>query len=227
MPRKKDRRPSGPFEVWVLSRLAGMLNRLMTVSCRIRLPRPTYGERRRQGEDVRCIYAAWHSYLWHGTIPLEGQDTCVMVSSHRDGEVIAQMLARRGFELARGSSTRGGVRALRDFARAAREGTSDLVVTIDGPQGPPRKAKTGALYTSSLTGIPIVPMGMWIERCWRMRTWDRLLVGKPFARVSIYYGDEIHIPRRVPREELEGYYRDQLERAMQDAEEAARKALLD
>jgi lysophospholipid acyltransferase (LPLAT)-like uncharacterized protein len=205
--------------------LGGGINRLLTSLCRVKVVGEMHHERRLRGEAGRCIYAAWHAYLWHGTFPLEGQGLCVMVSSHRDGEIIARMLARRGFALARGSSTRGGARALRDFARAAREQTSDLVVTIDGPRGPAREAKPGVLYSASLTGLPIVPIGVWAERAWYMKSWDRLIIGKPFSRVAISFGEELHIPKKVPREELESVYRPQLEAAMKAAEDRAREAL--
>ena len=173
---------------------------------------------------MRCIYAGWHNNLWHGTIPLQGQGNWVLVSSHRDGEIIARMLGRRGFGLVRGSSTRGGLKALRDFARAAQGGQGDLIVTLDGPKGPARVAKSGALFTASLTGLPIVPVGMWVDRAWRLKSWDRLVIGKPFSRVTVFYGEELQIPRGVPREELETTYRKQLEEAMAEVEKAARDA---
>ena len=116
----RKRRKENRFKQAAVSLLAGGVNRLVRGWCRHRTTVPTYHERRRRGESVRCIYAAWHGYLWHGTKPLERQGNFVMVSSHRDGEIIARMLGRRGFELVRGSSTRGGARALRDFARAAK-----------------------------------------------------------------------------------------------------------
>ena len=134
------------------------------------------------------------------------------------------MLGRRGFGLVRGSSTRGGLKALRDFARAAQGGQGDLIVTLDGPKGPARVAKSGALFTASLTGLPIVPVGMWVDRAWRLKSWDRLVIGKPFSRVTVFYGEELQIPRGVPREELETTYRKQLEEAMAEVEKAARDA---
>ena len=228
--RKRDRtwdlpaegEPAVPFKVRLASRLAGWLNRLMTCTCRQVLVRPTYAERRARGEDVRCIYAAWHSYLWHGTRPLEDQDACVMVSSHKDGELIARMLGRRGFRLARGSSTRGGARALREITRAARAG-SDLVITVDGPKGPPRRVKPGILTVAALTGLPVVPMGMWVSRVWRLGTWDRLIVGKPFSTVVISYGEPIPVPRDVGRGELEEVYRARVEAAIEAEEANARR----
>ncbi|MDG2150448.1 MAG: lysophospholipid acyltransferase family protein [Planctomycetota bacterium] len=212
------------FKQEFLSRVAGFVNRVMTATCRTHLVHPTYHSRRLTGESVRCIYAGWHNNLWHGTIPLQGQGNWVLVSSHRDGEIIARMLGRRGFGLVRGSSTRGGLKALRDFARAAQGGQGDLIVTLDGPKGPARVAKSGALFTASLTGLPIVPVGMWVDRAWRLKSWDRLVIGKPFSRVTVFYGEELRIPRGVPREELETTYRKQLEEAMAEVEKAARDA---
>ncbi len=226
MPGERKSKPESPLKQTLVSIVAGFMNWLLTAVCRQRLLTPTYAERRRNGQPGRCIYAAWHCQLWHGCVPLQGQGNSVMVSNHRDGEIIAKMLARRGFELVRGSSTRGGSKALRDFARAAREGEADLVVTIDGPKGPSRVAKPGVLFTASLTGLPIVPMGLWVDRAWHLNSWDRLVIGKPLSRVVVAFGDELHVPRGTPREELETVYRERLEKAMAEAEERARQAVM-
>ena len=206
-------------------RMAGIVSWLLTCTCRVRILSPMCHERRAQGEDVRGIYAGWHCYLWHGTAPLRHQGATGMVSSHRDGELIAQLLARQGFKLARGSSTRGGVKALMGFVRAARETDGDMLATIDGPRGPAREAKPGVLYIASLSGIPIIPVGIAVDRKWHLNSWDRMMIGKPFSRVMVQYGPDFHVPAKISREELEEVYRPKLEQAMAEAEAVAKQAL--
>lgn len=211
-------------KVAVLSRLAGWVHRLFQASYRQRkLDRP-YADARGTAAQPRCLYSFWHENLWHGAHALRGQGVCVMVSTHRDGELIARILARQGFTLARGSSTRGGARALRDFVRVTREQTNDLCVTVDGPKGPRRQVKEGILFTSAMTGLPIVPTGVAVSRGWRTSSWDRLLIGKPFSRVVFATGPELRVPRGTPREELADWGR-RLTEAM-DAAQGRAEAVL-
>ncbi|GJM21893.1 MAG: hypothetical protein DHS20C15_18080 [Planctomycetota bacterium] len=205
--------------------MLGSLNWLFQESYSTQVVDEPYALRRARGEQGRCIYAAWHSYLWHCTKALRGQGVCTMVSSHRDGEIIARVLARWGFTLARGSSTRGGARALRDFARAAKETENDLCVTVDGPRGPAREIKDGVLFTAALTGLPIVPMGLAVQDAWELNTWDRLILGKPLTRVAVTLGPELHVPRGLDREELVETYRPKLAEAMRVEEARARSCL--
>lgn len=217
--------PSNELRVRLATTLLGSLNWLFQESYRTQVVDEPYALRRARGVPGRCIYAAWHCYLWHCTKALRHQGVCTMVSSHRDGEIIARVLERWGFTLARGSSTRGGARALRDFARAAKETDNDLCVTVDGPRGPAREIKDGILFTAALTGLPIVPMGLGTENAWRLDTWDRLILGKPLSRVAITFGPELHVPRGLDREELVATYRPLLAEAM-DAEERRAQAAL-
>jgi lysophospholipid acyltransferase (LPLAT)-like uncharacterized protein len=190
--------------------------------CRFRPAQENYAARRRRGEPVRCLYAAWHCYLWHGTRALRGEDVSVLVSTHRDGELIARVLARLGYGLVRGSSTRGGAAALREITRAARDGRGDVVFTVDGPRGPAREVKDGILYAASRTGLPIVPVGIWVDRAWRAKSWDGLIIGKPLARVGVSFGDELRIPADVDHRELLPRFGPQLELALERAEAQAR-----
>jgi lysophospholipid acyltransferase (LPLAT)-like uncharacterized protein len=149
---------------------------------------------RRRGEPV--IFLFWHSRI----LPLahlhRNEGAVVLISEHRDGELIARLVERRGFRTARGSSTRGGARGLRHLLRALREGR-DLAITPDGPKGPPRRFKVGALVASQLSGAPLIPLAVGARGAWRIRSWDRFLVPWPFARIEAVYGAPIHVPREA------------------------------
>jgi len=227
MPRLPTSRmiPRTELGLWLASWLAGGLNTIMTRACSMQVLGRTHHQRRLAGERVRCIYAAWHAYLWHGVGPLRRSGTWVMVSTHRDGEIIAKMLRRRGFRPIRGSSTRGGASALREMTRAAQTSETDVVMTIDGPRGPAREAKPGALFLARATGIPIVPMGLWVERAWQLPSWDRMVIGKPFSRLAVSFGRPMDIPQHATREEINGPLRERLEHALFAEENRARQAI--
>ena len=149
----------------------------------------------------------------------------MLVSTHRDGELVARVLTRLGFGLVRGSSTRGGSRALREIHRLVREEVGDLAFTTDGPKGPAHEPKDGILYAASRTGLPIVPVGVAVDRAWRAKSWDGLRIGKPFARVVLEVGEELWIPADVDHRDLLPRYGPQLAAAMAAAEARAKERL--
>ncbi|MHC5210983.1 MAG: lysophospholipid acyltransferase family protein [Planctomycetota bacterium] len=184
-----------------------------------------YAERRRGGEPGRCLYAVWHGHLWHLMRAFRNQDVFALVSRHRDGEIIARVLARQGIRLLRGSSTRGGAQAMRELVRAVREDQGDVVVTVDGPKGPAGEVKDGILFAASRTALPIVPVAMWADRGWRAGSWDRMVVAKPFARVAIVIGDEIRVPEDADRRSLGADHATEVARGLHAAEARARGLL--
>ena len=136
----------------------------------------------------RFIMAFWHSRLYFMRYAHVRGRLVAMISSHQDGEVVARTMACFGHEAVRGSSTRGGGRALRDAVRVAREG-ADLAITPDGPRGPARVAKPGAVELARVTGLPILPISLAYSRSKVLRSWDGFEVPLPFARVAFAYGD--------------------------------------
>ncbi|MCB9898046.1 MAG: lysophospholipid acyltransferase family protein [Planctomycetes bacterium] len=219
------RRDAHGFRVALTSRVAGGLFRMMLASYRLEVADPTYVQRRARGIAGRCIYSFWHENLWHAIQVFVGEGVCVMVSEHRDGEVIARIVERMGYELARGSSTRGGAKAMRDIVRAAKDREGDLCFTVDGPKGPRREIKDGILFAASLTGLPIVPTGLAVARCWHTKSWDRMRIGKPFTRVVCTLGPEIAVPPRVDRELLVTEWKDRVTAAMDEQERRAEQLL--
>ncbi|HEU4684688.1 MAG TPA: lysophospholipid acyltransferase family protein [Nitrospira sp.] len=109
----------------------------------------------RQGQ--RVIIAFWHARQLMMPLTYRGTGAHILISHHRDGEIIARIVERFGFRTVRGSSTRGGVEALRELIRLGRAGV-DLVVTPDGPKGPAQVVKMGVIQLARASGLPIVPL---------------------------------------------------------------------
>jgi len=153
-------------------------------------------------EGTPIIFVFWHGRL----LPLihvhRHDGIVVLVSEHRDGSYLARLLHHFGFGTVRGSSTRGGVRGLKGLIRAARKG-SDLAITPDGPRGPDRELKLGALAAARMTGLPIVPVGVGVTSGWRMRSWDEMLVPKPFSTVRVAYGPPSFVSRHAGQSEID------------------------
>ena len=155
---------------------------------------------RREGTPV--IFVFWHGQL----LPLvhyhRHEGIVVLVSEHGDGEYIARIIERNGFGTVRGSSTRGGIRGLRQLVRSARAGR-DLAITPDGPRGPRGVFKPGALAAAQMTGLPLVPLAVASSSGWRLGSWDGFLVPKPFSTVRIGYLPPRFVPRDASRSQLE------------------------
>lgn len=129
--------------------------------------------------------------LWHGELlPLlwfhRKQGVSILVSEHRDGELVAQAARRLGYGLVRGSTSRGGARALLEVASLLKRGVT-VGVTPDGPRGPRHHFTPGAIVAAQRAGAPLLPIRASADRAWRLRSWDAFLIPKPFARVTIAY----------------------------------------
>ena len=154
---------------------------------------------RLRSNRVSFIFSLWHGQL----LPLlwchRGQQVAILVSEHRDGEIIARLAKSIGYRLIRGSTSRGGERALLALARELRSGR-EVAVTPDGPRGPPRSYAPGALIAAQRAGAPIVPTVAHASRAWRLSSWDGFLIPKPFARVTVAYGEATRVVAENLRE---------------------------
>ncbi|MBM4193236.1 MAG: DUF374 domain-containing protein [Gemmatimonadetes bacterium] len=152
---------------------------------------------RSRGEGI--ILALWHGHILPLTWHLRGLGVQVLVSEHRDGEVIARLLSTLGYGLIRGSTTRGGARALVRMIAALRGGAA-LAITPDGPKGPARQFAPGTTVAAYRAGVPIATMFVEADRAWYARSWDRFMVPKPFSRVTIHFSDPALVTATNPAE---------------------------
>jgi lysophospholipid acyltransferase (LPLAT)-like uncharacterized protein len=142
--------------------------------------------------------------LWHGEmLPLlyyhRNRQIAVMVSEHGDGEIIARILSAFGFRLVRGSTSRGAARALIAVDRELEAGF-DVGITPDGPRGPLHSVAPGALVAAHRAGVQIVPLAASASAFWQLGSWDGFMIPKPFARVTIAYGDPLTVEAPSSRE---------------------------
>lgn len=162
-------------------------------------PRNNTGWQRLSAEGKPFVFVLWHGGLLPLTYWHRGRDIAVLISGHRDGEIIARIVQAWGYRPIRGSTTRGGGRALLEMSRELERG-SVVAVTPDGPRGPARRFQPGALVAAQRAGVPVVPIVVHIDRAWRFTSWDDFLVPKPFARVTIAWGDPMQVHGATPRE---------------------------
>lgn len=179
-------------------------------------------ERRSGNSQQRYIVALWHSELIPLAYTHRDERATVLVSRHRDGELLVRVAQGLGYQAVRGSTTRGAAAALRAMVRVAREGSGEIVLTPDGPKGPARRAQPGVAYVSALTGFPILPLASVARSSWRFRSWDRFGVPKPFTRIAVVAGDPIPVPREAARGDVGPWLRRYEEAMAKAGAEAAR-----
>jgi lysophospholipid acyltransferase (LPLAT)-like uncharacterized protein len=169
------------------------------------------------------IMAFWHGRILPATYHFRNRNIVVITSQNFDGEWIAGIIRRFGYGTARGSTSRGGARALVQMRRDLASGRP-VAFTVDGPRGPARVAQPGAAFLSGATGQPILPFHIEIDRCWTARSWDRTCVPKPFSRAAVVLGEPIRVDGTSDEAVEAG--RTKVERALQSLEARARRVLL-
>jgi len=157
-------------------------------------------------EDEPLVYCFWHNRIPTATYFWRHRGIVVMSSQSFDSEYIARFIQRFGYGTAKGSSTRGARAGLIQMIRAVRAGKS-AAFTVDGPRGPIYEAKPGALLLAAKANAAILPFSISLDRCWRLPSWDRIEIPKPFARAVVVIGQRIHIKNGNDEAELEQFQR--------------------
>jgi lysophospholipid acyltransferase (LPLAT)-like uncharacterized protein len=132
------------------------------------------------------LFCFWHAFILPVSYYHRGSGIVSIISSSRDGQRIAGIIHRWGIGSIRGSSTRGGMAAIRAGVRHLSQG-HNVIITPDGPRGPAEQVKPGVAQISLLARAPIVPIRVRPSRAWRLRSWDRFVIPQPFARVEMHF----------------------------------------
>lgn len=156
--------------------------------------------------DHPVIFAIWHNRLlmlpppfdrWFPTRPSIG-----LISASRDGDLVSILIERSGYGTIRGSTSRKGVIALRQLVDAL-AADKNVLITPDGPRGPIYEASQGVVFVAQKSGAAIVPLHMEYSSCWRLRSWDRFFVPRPFSKVRFILGAPLHVGQTKSPDEFE------------------------
>ena len=183
-------RTLAPYTLWLYSRT--WRYSILGPECRARA----------QGQGKGVILALWHGRMMVAIPPYRGQDMTILVSGSEDGNLSEALLEGYGYRIIRGSSSKGGARALRSMLGALHAG-STVVVTPDGPRGPRHSMNPGLAWMARATGFAVLPAGFATDRAWRLASWDRYTLPKPFARVVLAYGEPVRVERDAAGPDLE------------------------
>jgi lysophospholipid acyltransferase (LPLAT)-like uncharacterized protein len=153
------------------------------------------------------IMAFWHGRILPATVFFRRRGIVVITSENFDGEWIAGIIERFGYGTARGSSSRGGLKALLQLSRDMAAG-KPAGFTIDGPRGPARVAQPGAVWLAKTTGNPVLPFHLEADRHWTANSWDRTQIPKPFATVALAVGEPLDVPADASDEGVESARRE-------------------
>jgi len=177
------------FVIWLVPRLIRIAYLFLRYSIRWQ----DVGVPYRPEDSQRCIHAFWHARLlmllritpkWHGYM---------LISEHRDGGFISDTLNLCGVDTVRGSTTRGGARAMLKMLRAVKNERRHLGITPDGPKGPREVVQKGTIQLAMKSGLPVMPICWATSRCWRANSWDRFYIPQPFSRGVFVYGEPLFI----------------------------------
>jgi lysophospholipid acyltransferase (LPLAT)-like uncharacterized protein len=171
-----------------------------------------------RGEKI--ILSSWHDQLLMMIMAYRGEGAKILISSSKDGELIARTMAYFGQGTVRGSSSRGGRAAFKQLLALGREDV-DLGFTPDGPLGPRHELKEGIIQLARLSGRPIVPLAFVCSRGHRFNSWDRFLVPYPFGRGVYSFGQPLYFDRQEGADR----FHQRLQSAMQENQQQAEKHL--
>jgi lysophospholipid acyltransferase (LPLAT)-like uncharacterized protein len=207
----------------VVAWLAATFIRLVGATLRITI---SYEEGAIQGLDEihPGIFPFWHRCVLPATWLFRRRELAVLTSQSRDGEYIARVISRFGFLPVRGSSSRGGQRALLELNTLLAE-AHGVAFTIDGPRGPRYVAKKGPVWLARMSGVPITAFYVAVERAWVLPTWDALLVPKPFSRVYVRVARKIFVAPDADDAAMERYQAE-MQAALERVTEAAEAELM-
>ncbi len=205
--------------VWS-ARVGGWLVRILGATWRFRVSHD-HDVKRLRAEGVPVVFALWHGELLPLLYHHRGEGVAVLISEHADGEIIARVATSLGYRTVRGSTSRGAARALLGLSRVLRDGT-DLAITPDGPRGPAKSFAPGVAVVAQRAGAPVIAAAAATPRAWRLNSWDRFLIPRPFARIHVAYSDAAFVGVETVRDAAGQVDRMQEAMAMAEARAAGR-----
>ncbi|CAN5550515.1 lysophospholipid acyltransferase family protein [soil metagenome] len=189
------------FVIRLIGLLGYLLTYLICITMRTEVEGTDYLDDAGRGYDAPII-CAWHERILPGAYFLRGRGLVVMSSISFDAEYTARVIQRFGFGVIKGSSTRGGTRALIEMIRLMEKGIPSTF-TVDGPRGPRYEVKPGPPLLAKRTGDPMLPFSIDPRSYWTINSWDKLRIPKPFTKAKVYFGEPIFVAKDANDDELE------------------------
>ena len=154
-----------------------------------------------RARGLHPIHAFWHGRILPATLYFQHRGIVVITSENYDGEWIARIITKFGYGTARGSTSKGGPKALLQLVRDVK--SQGVAFTLDGPRGPAEVAQPGAVWLAKATGNPLLPFHIEAASSWTMKSWDRTQIPKPFTTVAMAIGEPLYVPRDADETALE------------------------
>lgn len=197
----------GTWKQVAAGKMVAFLMRLLGLTLRYRIEDPS-GQKTKAAPGVPVIWIFWHNCLFAAPLTrprFSGRaPASALASASRDGAVIESMVTSFGVKTVRGSSSRRGVAALIALKKALKAG-EQLFITPDGPRGPRYHLQPGVVKLAQSSGAPIIPVRFTHSSSWRLKSWDRFHIPKPFSKVVINIGEAIQIPSKLDENDFESY----------------------
>jgi lysophospholipid acyltransferase (LPLAT)-like uncharacterized protein len=206
------------IKFFFIRKLVWLLIHLIIKSCKLRITGFEIVEELRE-KNIPIIYAYWHRHIFVTIYRFKKTGARPLISLSEDGELVSRIALEFGMNPVRGSSSRGGARAFLSLVNTIKEDNSEVLITADGPKGPPRQIKDGTIRLAQKTNAVIVPI------CWHAsrekvfpKTWDQFKIPLPFSKITYAYGEPVVIPANVTRENY-SELKENLKKAIDSLEE--------
>lgn len=188
--------------LWLISTIGALAVRLIGATLRISMYIEPGGPAFNTHPLILCF---WHRGIFSSTWAFRKQNIGVITSQSFDGEYIARIISAFGYVPIRGSSSRGGARALLESRRILESGRT-VAFTSDGPRGPLYVTKPGPVLLASKSGVPIVAFHIAVEKAWLLRSWDRFMIPKPFSRALLCMSAQMLVPPDLETTQLDQFH---------------------
>lgn len=201
------------IKFFLIRKAAKLLMQAIIKTCRIKIKGAEIVAQLRE-KKVPIIYAHWHRHIFVTIYRFKNTGVRPLISLSEDGEIVAQIAVEFGMNPVRGSSSRGGARAFLKLANAIKEDNSEVLITADGPKGPPQRIKDGTFRLAQKTNAVVVPIGWHASRVKIFeKTWDKFKIPLPFSSITYAYGEPFFIPPDAAKEDYD-ILKARLEQAM-------------
>jgi hypothetical protein len=187
----------------ILPPAAAFLIKIWCMSCRVKARINANGEFSAMRNSDGAVYATWHQRMFYFFHDFGSRHVTMMISRSKDGEYANEVALRLGFSSVRGSTKKGGCEATYKLIKILKKGGHAAGMMADGPTGPPRVLKMGAVKIAKATGKPLIPMMYGAKRRIVLKSWDSYFLPVPFTSVVIYHGSPVFVPADASEEECE------------------------